>query len=83
MLCEQCGACLCGADDSFCSGVHAQFAQVLCYGFYRARCVVGDEDDRYVEFFFGTVERFGCTFDGEGTRVDYAVQVGEEGIVAG
>ena len=83
VLCEQRGACLCGADDSFCSGVHAQFTQVLCYGFYGARCVVGDEDDRYVEFFFGAVERFGRTFDGEGTRVDYAVQIGEEGIVAG
>ena len=83
VLCEQRGACLCGADDSFCSGVHAQFTQVLCYGFYGARCIVGDEDDRYVEFFFGAVERFGRTFDGEGARVDYAVQVGEEGIVAG
>ena len=30
-LCEQCGACLCGADDSFCSGVHAQFAQAPKY----------------------------------------------------
>ena len=83
MLCKQCCACLCGADDASCSGVHAQFTQVLCYGFYGTRCVVGDEDDRYVDFFFSAVECFGCTFDGEGACVDYAVQVGEEGIVAG
>ncbi len=82
VLCGRCGACLCRAGDSFCSGVHTQFSQVLCaLRILQARCVVGNEDDRYIEFFFSAVEAPGIFTDGEG-RVDYAVRSEREGIGA-
>ena len=66
MLCKQCCACL--------SGLTTRPARCTTPGSRRCSATDSTErdallvtkNDRYVEFFFSTVERFGCAFDGKG-----------------